>query len=105
MFYFQNNVILECEKMEEKQMHSWWPEVLNVFVDRKNFSDVLPEQLESFYNCTSTLISNQVAGDIYSAYSASHGAVVAFRHQWSEMTFMNDGQSQNPILYHMTTWT
>ncbi|XP_071807320.1 dynein axonemal heavy chain 12-like isoform X1 [Asterias amurensis] len=58
--HLKNNVILECEKMEEKQMHSWWPEVLNVFVDRKNFADVLPEQLESFYNCTSTLVSNQL---------------------------------------------
>ena len=41
-------------------MHSWWPEVLNVFMDRKRLSDVPSEKLESFYCSVSTLISNQV---------------------------------------------
>ena len=56
----QNNVILECEKMEERLMHKWWPEVLNVFVDRKQFNSIQQDKMESFYASVSTLISNQV---------------------------------------------
>ncbi|XP_071484907.1 dynein axonemal heavy chain 12-like [Diadema antillarum] len=58
--HLKNNVILECEKMEERLMHSWWPEVLNVFVDRKRLSDVRQDKLENFYCSVSTLISNQL---------------------------------------------
>ncbi|XP_033102995.1 dynein heavy chain 12, axonemal-like isoform X1 [Anneissia japonica] len=58
--HLKNDAILECEKMEEKLMHSWWPDVLNVFVNKKDFVDIMPDSLESFYASVSTLISNQL---------------------------------------------
>lgn len=56
----KNDVILDCEKLEEKLMHGWWPDVLNVFVDRKQFSTIRSDKMDSFYRSVSTLISNQV---------------------------------------------
>ncbi|XP_070559445.1 dynein axonemal heavy chain 12-like isoform X2 [Ptychodera flava] len=58
--HLKNNVILDLEKTEERLMHSWWPEVLNEFVDKNKFKDIRGEKLESFYNSVQTLISNQL---------------------------------------------
>ncbi|XP_077865268.1 dynein axonemal heavy chain 12 [Saccoglossus kowalevskii] len=58
--HLKNNVVLDLEKTEEKLMHSWWPEVLNIFMDRKKLPELRGEKLESFYNCVQTLISNQI---------------------------------------------
>ena len=56
----KNNVILELEKTEDKLMHSWYPKVINVFGDKNNFTNIKPDKMDSFYNCVTTLISNQV---------------------------------------------
>ena len=56
----KNNVILDLEKTEDKLMHSWYPKVINVFGDKNNFTNIKPDKMDSFYNCVTTLISNQV---------------------------------------------
>ena len=60
--HLRNNVILECEKSEEKLMNTWLPGIINVFADKNNFTSVRSDKLESFYNCVTTLISNQIKG-------------------------------------------
>ena len=45
---------------------SWYPGVINVFTDKNNFTNVKPENMESFYNSVTTLVSTQVClcGDL-----------------------------------------
>ena len=57
----RNNVILECEKTEEKLTNSWLPGIINIFADKSTFTGVHSSKADSFYNCVSTLISNQVS--------------------------------------------
>ncbi|KAL8620603.1 hypothetical protein ACOMHN_017884 [Nucella lapillus] len=58
----KNNVIVDLEKTEEKLMQGWYPGVINIFTDKNNFSNIKPENMESFYNSVTTLISNQLKG-------------------------------------------
>ncbi|RMX38335.1 hypothetical protein pdam_00005508 [Pocillopora damicornis] len=58
--HLKNNVTLDCEKTEEKLMHSWFPEVVNVFIDKDMLKHMSSSQVDAFYNCVSTLISNQL---------------------------------------------
>lgn len=51
---------MECIKMEDSIMTTWFPKVINLLTDQKTLSDIKEEKLESFYNCASTLMSNQV---------------------------------------------
>lgn len=39
---------------------SWYPGVINVFADKNNFTGIKPENMESFYNSVTTLVSTQV---------------------------------------------
>ena len=41
-------------------VYSWYPGVINVFADKNNFTGIKPENMESFYNSVTTLVSNQV---------------------------------------------
>ena len=44
---------------------SWYPGVINVFADKNNFTGIKPENMESFYNSVTTLVSTQVGfGDL-----------------------------------------
>lgn len=56
----KNNIILECERTEDKLMHTWYPSIINLFADKDAFTGIKPDKQESFYNCVTTLISNQV---------------------------------------------
>ena len=56
----KNNIILECEKTEDKLMHTWYPNIINIFADKNAFTGIKADKQESFYNCVTTLISNQV---------------------------------------------
>ena len=56
----KNNIILECEKTEDKLKHTWYPSIINLFADKNAFTGIKPDKQESFYNCVTTLISNQV---------------------------------------------
>lgn len=54
----KNDVILDCEKLEEKLMHSWFREVLHVILQES--APVGADKADSFYGSLATLISNQV---------------------------------------------
>ncbi|GFO33725.1 dynein heavy chain 12, axonemal-like, partial [Plakobranchus ocellatus] len=56
----KNNVILDLEKAEEKLMHSWHPNIINIFTDKEKFLDIPAEDMESFYCSVTTLVSNQL---------------------------------------------
>ncbi|XP_064633435.1 dynein axonemal heavy chain 12-like isoform X2 [Lineus longissimus] len=58
----RNNVILDCEKMEEKLMSTWFPKVINVFAEKNTFGTLKADKMDSFYSCVTTLISNQLKG-------------------------------------------
>ena len=52
-----------CEKAEEKLMSSWFNQVMALFSGENSLiADIkmLPNQTNRFYQCTSTLIANQV---------------------------------------------
>lgn len=58
--HLKNHVLLEAEKSEDKLMHGWYPRVINIFTDEKQFANIKRDKLDSFYTCVSTLISNQL---------------------------------------------
>ncbi len=44
---------------------SWHPSVIKIFADKNNFGSLRSDKADSFYNCVTTLLSNQVNnGDI-----------------------------------------
>ena len=44
---------------------SWFPEVVNVFIDKNMLKHLSAVQVDAFYNSVSTLISNQVYRDTF----------------------------------------
>lgn len=56
----KNNIILECEKTEDRLKHTWYPTIINIFADKNSFTNIKANKQENFYNCVTTLISNQV---------------------------------------------
>uniref|UniRef100_A0A5F8GIC4 Dynein axonemal heavy chain 12 n=1 Tax=Monodelphis domestica TaxID=13616 RepID=A0A5F8GIC4_MONDO len=56
----RNDVSIGARKTEEKLMNTWYPKVINIFTKKEVLEDIKPEKLESFYNCVSTLMSNQL---------------------------------------------
>lgn len=56
----KNNVMLECKKMEEKLLNTWHAKVIHLLTNPETLKGIKPDKLDSFYNCVSTLISNQV---------------------------------------------
>ncbi|RXM98274.1 Dynein heavy chain 12, axonemal [Acipenser ruthenus] len=55
----KNNVMLECKKMEEKLLNTWHTKVIHLLTNPETLKGIKPDKLDSFYNCVSTLISNQ----------------------------------------------
>lgn len=51
---------MECIKMEESIMNTWFPKVVNLLTSKETLSDIKEEKMQSFFNCASTLMSNQV---------------------------------------------
>ena len=52
-----------CEKAEDKLMNSWFNQVMALFSGDVSLTADLklpPSQMNRFYECTSTLITNQV---------------------------------------------
>ncbi|XP_041955531.1 dynein heavy chain 12, axonemal isoform X1 [Alosa sapidissima] len=58
----KNKVALECDKMEERLMNNWFPKVIHVLTSKDMIKGIKADKLDSFYNCASTLISNQLRG-------------------------------------------
>ncbi|XP_046897139.1 dynein axonemal heavy chain 12 [Hypomesus transpacificus] len=56
----KNKVVVECEKIEERVRNTWFPKVIHLLTSKDTLQGVRPEKLDSFYNCVSTLISNQL---------------------------------------------
>ncbi|NXT13067.1 DYH12 protein, partial [Prunella fulvescens] len=51
---------LSCSKAEDKIMRTWYQKVISHFTQSEAVDGVKLDQLESFYNCVSVLMSNQV---------------------------------------------
>ncbi|CDQ84031.1 unnamed protein product [Oncorhynchus mykiss] len=51
---------VECERIEERIMNTWFPKVIHLLTSKDMLQGVRAEKLDSFYNCVSTLISNQL---------------------------------------------
>ncbi|XP_015686276.1 dynein heavy chain 12, axonemal-like, partial [Protobothrops mucrosquamatus] len=56
----QNDVSIKCLKTEEKILNTWYPRVINLFTRKEALEGVKPDQMDSFYNCVTTLMSNQL---------------------------------------------
>uniref|UniRef100_A0A8C6FPB3 Dynein axonemal heavy chain 12 n=1 Tax=Moschus moschiferus TaxID=68415 RepID=A0A8C6FPB3_MOSMO len=56
----RNDLSIQARKAEEKIMNTWYPKVINLFTKKEALEDIKPEKLDAFYNCVSTLMSNQL---------------------------------------------
>ncbi len=61
----QNKMAVECKRTEDRIMNTWFPKVIHLLTSKETLKGVKEENLDSFYNCASTLISNQVRYAIY----------------------------------------
>uniref|UniRef100_A0A8C0K181 Dynein axonemal heavy chain 12 n=1 Tax=Canis lupus dingo TaxID=286419 RepID=A0A8C0K181_CANLU len=56
----KNDLSIQARKAEEKIMNTWYPKVINLFTKKEALETIKPEKLDAFYNCVSTLMSNQL---------------------------------------------
>uniref|UniRef100_A0A8B9LHE3 Dynein axonemal heavy chain 12 n=1 Tax=Astyanax mexicanus TaxID=7994 RepID=A0A8B9LHE3_ASTMX len=56
----KNKVALECERVETKLMNTWFPKVIHLLTSKDTVQGITTEKLDAFYNCASTLLSNQL---------------------------------------------
>ncbi|XP_030590036.1 dynein heavy chain 12, axonemal [Archocentrus centrarchus] len=56
----QNKMTVECKRTEDRIMKTWFPNVIHLLTNEETLKGVKEEKLDSFYNCASTLISNQL---------------------------------------------
>ncbi|XP_070695267.1 dynein axonemal heavy chain 12 [Pempheris klunzingeri] len=56
----QNKVAVECKRTEDRIMNTWFPKVIYLLTSYETLKVVKEEKLDSFYDCASTLISNQL---------------------------------------------
>uniref|UniRef100_A0A4W2F5J6 Dynein axonemal heavy chain 12 n=1 Tax=Bos indicus x Bos taurus TaxID=30522 RepID=A0A4W2F5J6_BOBOX len=56
----RNDLSIQARKAEEKIMNTWYPKVINLFTKKEALEGIKPEKLDAFYNCVSTLMSNQL---------------------------------------------
>lgn len=56
----ERSATVECEKKESEIMNTWFPEIIQLLTNEEILGELKEEQLDSFYNCASTLMSNQV---------------------------------------------
>uniref|UniRef100_A0A8C7GUY5 Dynein axonemal heavy chain 12 n=1 Tax=Oncorhynchus kisutch TaxID=8019 RepID=A0A8C7GUY5_ONCKI len=56
----KHKLAVECERIEERIMNTWFPKVIHLLTSKDMLQGVRAEKLDSFYNCVSTLISNQL---------------------------------------------
>jgi len=52
---------VKCERVEDTLMKAWYPKVIHLLTSKGTLQKVKPKKLDSFYNCATTLISNQVS--------------------------------------------
>ncbi|XP_056131285.1 dynein axonemal heavy chain 12 [Lampris incognitus] len=56
----KNKVAVECKRKEEKIMNTWFPKIIQLLTSKEILKGIRAEKRDSFYNCVSTLISNQL---------------------------------------------
>ncbi|KAG1961895.1 dynein heavy chain 12, axonemal [Pimephales promelas] len=56
----KNKVAVKCERVEDTLMKAWYPKVIHLLTSKGTLQKVKPKKLDSFYNCATTLISNQL---------------------------------------------
>ncbi|XP_054991966.1 LOW QUALITY PROTEIN: dynein axonemal heavy chain 12 [Sorex araneus] len=56
----KNDLSIQIKMSEEKLLNTWYPKVINLFTKKDTIEGIKPEKLDSFYNCVSTLLSNQL---------------------------------------------
>uniref|UniRef100_A0A3Q3KD74 Dynein heavy chain linker domain-containing protein n=1 Tax=Monopterus albus TaxID=43700 RepID=A0A3Q3KD74_MONAL len=56
----QNKMAVECKRTEDHIMNTWFPEVTKLLTSEQILEGVKKAKQDSFYNCASTLISNQL---------------------------------------------
>ncbi|KAB0407054.1 hypothetical protein E2I00_010801, partial [Balaenoptera physalus] len=56
----KNDLSIQARKAEEKIMNTWYPKVISLFTKKESLEGIKPEKLDAFYNCISTLMSNQL---------------------------------------------
>lgn len=56
----RNKMAMECIRIEDSIMNTWFPKVINLVTSKETLGEIKEEKLESFFNCASTLMSNQV---------------------------------------------
>ncbi|XP_038127258.1 dynein heavy chain 12, axonemal [Cyprinodon tularosa] len=58
--HLQRSAATECERKEAEIMNTWFPLIIHILTDAETLEGLKVEQLDSFYNCASTLMSNQL---------------------------------------------
>uniref|UniRef100_A0A663M9S7 Dynein axonemal heavy chain 12 n=1 Tax=Athene cunicularia TaxID=194338 RepID=A0A663M9S7_ATHCN len=56
----KTDVSLSCSKAEEKILSTWYQKVISLFTQKEALNGVKLDQVDSFYNCVATLMSNQL---------------------------------------------
>ncbi|XP_034447227.1 dynein heavy chain 12, axonemal [Hippoglossus hippoglossus] len=56
----QNKMAVECKRTEDRIMNTWFPQVIHLLTSEETLKGVKEERLDCFYDCASTLISNQL---------------------------------------------
>lgn len=56
----RNDLSIQAKISEEKIMNTWYPKVINLFTRKEALEGIKPEKTDSFYNCVSILLSNQL---------------------------------------------
>lgn len=56
----KTDVSLCCSKSAEKLLNTWYQRVISLFTQQEVLKDVKPDQVDYFYKCVDTLMSNQV---------------------------------------------
>ncbi|NXL48091.1 DYH7 protein, partial [Podilymbus podiceps] len=56
----KTDVSLSCSKAEEKILNTWYQSIISLFTQKDVLNGVKLNQVDSFYNCVATLMSNQL---------------------------------------------
>ncbi|XP_068600100.1 dynein axonemal heavy chain 12 [Brachionichthys hirsutus] len=56
----QNKMTVECKRTEDRIMNTWFSKVIHLLTSKDILKGFKEEKRDSFYNCASTLISNQL---------------------------------------------
>ncbi|XP_030279356.1 dynein heavy chain 12, axonemal [Sparus aurata] len=56
----QNKMAVVCKRTEDSIMNTWFPKVIHLLTSTTTLKGVKEEKLDAFYDCASTLISNQL---------------------------------------------